>query len=83
MRQKNKDATPEEIAEIKRLSVNNTPRKISEQTGISYSNIINIQRNPKYGIENPFRPYSANGKLVKLIKSDFFDVDEYARIYIY
>lgn len=71
--------TREEIEKIKELSKDYTIREISEMTGLSDFIVLSVQK--RENVPNPKRKNRSLKKQEPL--GEFFDIDHYARNYIY
>lgn len=72
----------EDVETIRKLSKEHTVRQIAKLTGISKQMIIGIQNNAKNEIVDPKRRQASVVKKVKT-KENYFDIDAYARLFIY
>lgn len=73
-------ATPEQVQQVIELSKEYIVREISEITGLTRGVVANIQVREK--VKNPKKKFRTV-KPKSEVKEGFFDIDEYARNYIY
>ena len=71
------------IRQVKKLSATHYMKEIAKITGLTQQTVMNIQQNPANGIVNPKRKFRYR-KIEKIKdETEYFNVDEYARNYMY